>query len=88
MSATPRTPEAKSPLEALGAELGAIAAQIDRETRLRLDAGLADLKRHAAEMDLRFERLEREVTERVAAIERDHPRQKPRVKVPAGSSPA
>lgn len=57
-----------SPLEVLGAELGVIAARIDRETSLRLDAALADLRRATAEMDLRFERLERAFADRVAGI--------------------
>lgn len=57
-----------SPLEVLGAELGAIAARIDRETTLRLDSALADLRRATAEMDLRFERLERAFADRVAGI--------------------
>lgn len=57
-----------SPLEVLGAELGAIAAQIGKETSLRLDAALSDLKRSTAEWELRFERLERAVTDRIAAV--------------------
>lgn len=57
-----------SPLEVLGAELGAIAAQIGKETSLRLDAALADLKRSTAEWELRLERLERAVSDRLAAV--------------------
>lgn len=57
-----------SPLEVLGAELGAIAAQIGKETSLRLDAALADLKRQTAEWELRFDRLERAVAERLSAV--------------------
>lgn len=83
----------KSPLEVLGAELGAIAAQIDRETRLRLDAGLADIRRATSEFELRFERLERGLLDRLAAIEpaagnvpAPAKADKPRVRVPAGSA--
>jgi hypothetical protein len=81
MSPTPRTPLAQSqrsaapsakaamsPLEVLGAELGAIASQISRETSLRLDAALSDLKRSSAELELRFERLERSVMDRLASV--------------------
>lgn len=57
-----------SPLEVLGAELGAIAAQIGKETSLRLDAALSDLKRQTAEWELRFDRLERAVAERLSAV--------------------
>jgi hypothetical protein len=57
-----------SPLEVLGAELGAIAAQIGKETSLRLDAALSDLKRQTAEWELRFDRLERAVGERLATV--------------------
>ena len=57
-----------SPLEVLAAELGAIAARIDRETSLRLDAALSDLRRSTAEWELRFDRLERSVVERLATV--------------------
>ncbi|OYW98386.1 MAG: hypothetical protein B7Z14_14965 [Bosea sp. 32-68-6] len=84
-------PAAMSPLEALGAELGAIAAQIDRETRLRLDAGLAEIRRVTSEMELRFERLERALLDSVAVVEPSKAAEptkadKPRVRVPAGSA--
>lgn len=57
-----------SPLEVLAAELGGIAARIDRDASLRLDAAISDLKRSTAEWELRFERLERSVAERVAGL--------------------
>lgn len=94
MSSPPPLPKPsaiKSPLEALGAELGAIAAQIDRETRLRLDAGLAEIRRATSEMELRFERLERALLDTMPKA--DPPKaaeptkaDKPRLRVPAGSS--
>jgi hypothetical protein len=85
---SPKPSAVKTPLEALGAELGAIAAQIDRETRLRLDAGLADIRRVTSEMELRFERLERALLDSAAAGNAPAPAKadKPRVRVPAGSA--
>ena len=57
-----------SPLEALADELGAIASRIDRDTSLRLDAALANLRSVSAEQELRFERLERAINDRIASV--------------------
>lgn len=57
-----------SPLEALAEELGAIASRIDRDTSLRLDAALANLRSVSAEQELRFERLERALNDRIASV--------------------
>lgn len=57
-----------SPLEALAAELGHVAARIDRENGLRISAAISDLKRFSAEIELRFDRLERALNDRIATV--------------------
>jgi hypothetical protein len=54
-----------SPLETLAAELGAIAARIERELRLSASALQAELRAERAEFELRIERA---VAERLAAL--------------------
>lgn len=62
-------PEAQpSPLDALAAELGAVAVQIEREAGLRLSAAISDLQRHEAERELRFSTLERKIEGRLAEL--------------------
>jgi hypothetical protein len=46
-----------SPLEALGVELAADAARIEREVQLSVAAALADIRAKAAELELRIDRL-------------------------------
>ena len=57
-----------TPLEVLAGELGAVAARIERESVLRLDAAFADLRRVDAERELRLTALERRVDGRIATI--------------------
>lgn len=57
-----------SPLEALSRELGDFAGRVERETGLRMSAALSDLARREAERDLKLERLERVITEALAAV--------------------
>ena len=66
---------ALSPLDALAAELGAVAGQIEREVSLRIDAILADVRRVDAERELRFAALERRVEEAIANIKNGEPGQ-------------
>lgn len=58
----------RSPLDTLADELGAVAAQIEREATLRLTAAIADLRRQEAERELRFSKLESMVTDRLASL--------------------
>jgi integrin beta 3 len=57
-----------SPYEVLADELGAVAARIEREAQFRLTAAIADLERRDIERQLRIERLERTVYERLAIL--------------------
>lgn len=59
-----------TPLDMLAAELGAISGRIERETRLRIDAWIADVRAAEAERELRFERWERDAETRLAAVEK------------------
>jgi hypothetical protein len=59
---------ATSPFEILAEELGAVAGRIEREANLRITAAIADLQKRDAERELRLERLERAITERLATI--------------------
>ena len=59
---------APSYLDALAEELGAVAGRIEREAKLRIDAAVADLGRRDAERELRVERLEKELRDRLATI--------------------
>ena len=56
------------PVEELGRKMGAVAAQIKREVELQVSSALADLRREAAERELRFSRLEAEYKDRLASI--------------------
>jgi hypothetical protein len=64
---------APSPLDALAAELGAVAGQIEREAALRIDAALSDIRRVDAERELRFTALERRVETAIAGIKNGEP---------------
>jgi hypothetical protein len=57
-----------SPYEVLADELGAVAARIERETKLRLSAAISDLERRDMGRELRMERLERAITDRLASL--------------------
>jgi integrin beta 3 len=62
-----------SPYDVLAEELGAVAARIERESTLRLAAALADLERRDAERELRLERLERSIRDRLAEVRDGEP---------------
>jgi hypothetical protein len=55
-------------LDLLARELGAVADRIERETALRIDAVIADLRRGEAERELRFTNLERLVSDRLVVV--------------------
>jgi hypothetical protein len=59
---------ATSPFDILAEELGAVAGRIEREASLRIATAIADLARRDAERELRLERLERAITDRLAEI--------------------
>jgi Collagen triple helix repeat (20 copies) len=59
---------ATSPFDVLAEELGAVAGRIEREAQLRIAAAIADIERRDAERELRMERLERAISERLASI--------------------
>jgi Collagen triple helix repeat (20 copies) len=59
---------ATSPFEILAEELGAVAGRIEREANLRIAAAIADLQKRDAERELRLERLERVVIDRLATV--------------------
>lgn len=61
-------PSTSSPFEILADELGAVAARIERETGLRITATIAELQRRDAEREMRLERLERAISDRLAQI--------------------
>jgi hypothetical protein len=58
----------QSPLEALSAELGAVAGRIERETGLRVATIIAELKQQDSERELRFSRLEKQIADRLAEL--------------------
>lgn len=60
-------------VDILARELGAVADRIGKDTSLRIDAVIADLRRGEAERDLRFERLEKLVSERLSSIKDGEP---------------
>lgn len=62
-----------TPLDDLADELGAISGRIERDTRLRLDAAIADLRRIDAERELRLVNLERMVADRLASVKDGEP---------------
>jgi hypothetical protein len=57
-----------SPFDLLAEELGAVAGRIEREANLRIATAIADLQRRDAERELRLERLERAITDRLAMV--------------------
>jgi hypothetical protein len=57
-----------SPFDILADELGAVAGRIERETSLRIEAVISDLRRIDAERELRVTTLERLVSERLAQV--------------------
>jgi hypothetical protein len=59
---------ATSPFDILAEELGAVAGRIEREANLRIAAAIADIERRDAERELRLERLERAITDRLATV--------------------
>lgn len=61
-------PATASLLDALAEELGAVAGRIERESTLRLDAAIAELRRIDAERELRLTNLERAVADRLASV--------------------
>jgi hypothetical protein len=67
LASAPHT-AATSPFEILAEELGAVAGRIEREANLRIAAAIADLQKRDAERELRLERLERAVTDRLATV--------------------
>ncbi|MFD0948115.1 hypothetical protein ACFQ1E_17360 [Sphingomonas canadensis] len=69
----PPVPESKSPFELLAEELGAVAGQIERETKLRIDAALSDIGRINAERELRLTLLEQRLADRVAQVRDGEP---------------
>ena len=58
----------QTPLDDLADALAVIAGRIERETSLRIDRALADLRRVDAERELRLQNLERAVADRVASV--------------------
>ena len=59
-----------SPLDALADELGAVAAQIERELKLTVSLALAEIRASQAESELRVERL---IGEKLAALQNGPP---------------
>lgn len=62
-----------APLDVLAEEFGAVAGQMKRESRLRIDAAIADLQRRDAERELRFSNLERQIADRLASLKDGEP---------------
>ena len=62
-----------SPFDLLAEELGAVAGRIERETQLRIAGAIADLERRDAERELRLERLERAIADRLAEVRDGEP---------------
>lgn len=59
---------AQSPFDILAEELGAVAGRIERESTLRIEAALSDVRRIDAERELRFSNLERRVEDVIARV--------------------
>lgn len=57
-----------SPFDILADELGAVAGRIERESALRIEAAISDIRRIDAERELRLSALERLVTDRLALV--------------------
>jgi hypothetical protein len=64
---------ATSPFDLLAEELGAVAGRIEREANLRITTIIADLARRDAERELRLERLERAIIDRLAEVRDGEP---------------
>lgn len=64
---------ATSPLDVLAAELGAVAGRVERESLLRIEAAVSDVRRLEAERELRFDRLMRSVEEILAGVKNGEP---------------
>lgn len=62
-----------SPYDALADELGAVAGRIEREATLRINAAIADIRARDAERELRLDRLERSILERLATVKDGEP---------------
>lgn len=58
-------------LDTLARELGEVASQIERETALRIEAAIADIRRIEAERDLKFAGLVQRVEAALAGIDVD-----------------
>jgi integrin beta 3 len=66
---------AQSPFDILAEELGAVAGRVERESMLRIEAAVSDVRRIDAERELRFSNLERQVEDVIARVkdgERGH----------------
>src|SRR4051812_42633334 len=59
---------AMSEFEILADELGAVAGQIERESRLKVGTCISDLERRDAERELRMLRLEQELRDKASAV--------------------
>lgn len=61
-------PSTSSPFEILADELGAVAARIEREAGLRIAATIAEMRRRDTEREMRLERLERAISDRLDQV--------------------
>lgn len=65
--------QARSPIEVLAVELGEVAGRIERDSKLRIDAAMADIARREAERELRLLSLERRMDDRLASLKDGEP---------------
>lgn len=57
-----------TPFDILAEELGAVAGRVERETALRIEALVADMRRIDAERELRYSQLERRVEDAIGRV--------------------